>query len=140
VAVIAQALVFGLAHGYQGWKAVIVISVLGVMYGLLAAWRRNLRANIMAHAVIRHLERLAKVRSLEVESHRPRQQSAALCGDSHACTRRMDRCPLFHLPTLRSRLRTQKSYPEVVRIESSPAEPPVGGTWTVKLIGGSRNP
>ncbi|MGA7625843.1 MAG: CPBP family intramembrane glutamic endopeptidase [Candidatus Acidiferrales bacterium] len=51
VAVIAQALVFGLAHGYQGWKAVIVISVLGVLYGLLAAWRRNLRANIMAHAL-----------------------------------------------------------------------------------------
>ena len=50
VAVIAQALVFGLAHGYQGWKAVVVISVLGVLYGVLAAWRRNLRANIIAHA------------------------------------------------------------------------------------------
>jgi membrane protease YdiL (CAAX protease family) len=42
--------VFGLAHAYQGWKAVVVISVLGVLYGLLAAWRRNLRANIVAHA------------------------------------------------------------------------------------------
>ncbi|MFZ3266457.1 MAG: CPBP family intramembrane glutamic endopeptidase [Terriglobales bacterium] len=50
VAVIAQAFVFGVAHGYQGWKAVIVISVLGVLYGVLAAWRRNLRANVMAHA------------------------------------------------------------------------------------------
>jgi membrane protease YdiL (CAAX protease family) len=50
VAVIAQALVFGLAHGYQGWKAVIVISVLGVLYGVLAAWRRNLRANVIAHS------------------------------------------------------------------------------------------
>jgi len=49
-AVLAQALVFGLAHSYQGWKAVAVISILGVLYGALAAWRRNLRANIIAHA------------------------------------------------------------------------------------------
>ncbi|HKH97487.1 MAG TPA: CPBP family intramembrane glutamic endopeptidase [Candidatus Sulfotelmatobacter sp.] len=50
VAVLAQALVFGLAHGYQGWKSVIVIIVLGALYGALAAWRRNLRACIVAHA------------------------------------------------------------------------------------------
>jgi hypothetical protein len=29
---------------------VAVISVLGVLYGELAAWRGNLRANIIAHA------------------------------------------------------------------------------------------
>jgi membrane protease YdiL (CAAX protease family) len=50
VAVVAQALVFGLAHSYQGWKSVIVITALGVLYGVLAAWQRNLRANIIAHA------------------------------------------------------------------------------------------
>lgn len=50
VAVLAQALVFGLAHAYQGWKATVTISVLGVLYGVLAAWRRTLRANILAHA------------------------------------------------------------------------------------------
>jgi len=50
IAVLAQALVFGLAHSYQGWKAVVVITVLGVLYGALAAWRRNLRANIISHA------------------------------------------------------------------------------------------
>jgi len=49
-AVLGQGLVFGLFHSYQGWKNVIVISVLGIMYGVLAAWRRNLRANIAAHA------------------------------------------------------------------------------------------
>lgn len=49
-AVLGQALVFGLGHSYQGWKQVIVISVLGVLYGALAAWRRNLRANMVAHA------------------------------------------------------------------------------------------
>jgi len=48
--VLAQALVFGIAHSYQGWRTVTVISVLGVLYGALAVWRRNLRANIVAHA------------------------------------------------------------------------------------------
>ena len=51
VAVIAQALVFGLAHAYQGWKATVTISVLGLLYGVLAVLRRNLRANIAAHAM-----------------------------------------------------------------------------------------
>ena len=50
VAVLGQGLVFGLFHSYQGWRNVIVISVLGVLYGALAAWRGNLRANIVAHA------------------------------------------------------------------------------------------
>jgi uncharacterized protein len=50
VAVLGQGMVFGLFHFYQGWKNVIVICVLGVLYGALAAWRRNLRANIIAHA------------------------------------------------------------------------------------------
>ena len=49
-AVVLQALVFGIAHGYQGWRNVVVISVLGVLYGALAAWRKNLRANIISHA------------------------------------------------------------------------------------------
>ncbi|MGA3370413.1 MAG: CPBP family intramembrane glutamic endopeptidase [Terracidiphilus sp.] len=49
-AVLAQGLVFGLFHSYQGWTNVIVISVLGALYGALAAWRRNLRANMIVHA------------------------------------------------------------------------------------------
>jgi membrane protease YdiL (CAAX protease family) len=49
--VLAQGLVFGLFHSYQGWKNVVVISVLGVLYGAMAAWRRNLRVNIVAHAL-----------------------------------------------------------------------------------------
>ena len=40
---------FGLFHFYQGWKNVIVISVPGVLFGALAAWRKNLRANIIVH-------------------------------------------------------------------------------------------
>ncbi|HEY1588944.1 MAG TPA: CPBP family intramembrane glutamic endopeptidase [Rhodanobacter sp.] len=50
VAVLGQALFFGMEHSYQGWKSTIVIMVLGVLYGVLAVWRRNLRANMIAHA------------------------------------------------------------------------------------------
>jgi len=49
-AVVAQGVIFGLFHAYQGWKNVTVICVLGVLYGVLAAWRGNLRANIVSHA------------------------------------------------------------------------------------------
>ena len=49
-AVILQGAMFGLVHTYQGWKQTFVIAVLGVLYGALAAWRRNLRANMLAHA------------------------------------------------------------------------------------------
>ena len=49
MAVLVQGIVFGLFHFCQGWKNVIVICVLGVLYGALAAWRRNLRANIIVH-------------------------------------------------------------------------------------------
>jgi membrane protease YdiL (CAAX protease family) len=49
-AVILQGAIFGLAHTYQGWKRVIVIAVLGILYGALVAWRRNLRASMLAHA------------------------------------------------------------------------------------------
>ena len=50
VAVLAQAVLFGLAHGYQGVKNVIVITVLGLLYGLLALGRGNLRPGMLAHA------------------------------------------------------------------------------------------
>lgn len=49
-AVVLQGIVFGLAHGYQGWKNVVVITALGLLYGALAAWRRNLRVNMISHA------------------------------------------------------------------------------------------
>jgi len=49
-AVLAQGVVFGIFHGYQGWRNVVVISVLGILYGLLVFWRGNLRANIISHA------------------------------------------------------------------------------------------
>jgi uncharacterized protein len=48
--VAAQGLVFGAMHAYQGWRPAVVISVLGVLFGCLAAWRMTLRVGMVAHA------------------------------------------------------------------------------------------
>ena len=45
-----QAIVFGSVHSYKGWRQVTIITVLGVLYGLLVVWRQNLRASMIAHA------------------------------------------------------------------------------------------
>jgi uncharacterized protein len=45
-----QAIVFGAAHLYQGPKAVLVISVYGALFGILAAMRKSLRPGMMQHA------------------------------------------------------------------------------------------
>ena len=50
VAIVAQAVLFGLGHTYQGWKPVFVIIILGLLYGMLAYWRRNLRSAMISHA------------------------------------------------------------------------------------------
>jgi membrane protease YdiL (CAAX protease family) len=50
VAIAVQGLVFGMMHAYQGWRSVVSISVLGVMFGGLAAWRKTLRIGMVAHA------------------------------------------------------------------------------------------
>lgn len=49
LAVVGQAIFFGMAHSYQGWSHALIIAILGLLYGALAAWRRNLRANMLAH-------------------------------------------------------------------------------------------
>lgn len=48
-AIAIQAIVFGASHGYQGTKQVVIISVLGALYGILAQWRRTLVPGIAAH-------------------------------------------------------------------------------------------
>ena len=50
IAVLAQGLIFGVGHVYQGAKQVVVITVLGLLYGLLAWWRKTLRPGIVSHA------------------------------------------------------------------------------------------
>lgn len=49
--VIAQALLFGASHGYEGPLRMIAITAYGALFGLLALWRRSLRPGMMAHAL-----------------------------------------------------------------------------------------
>ncbi len=48
--VIISALVFGASHGYEGVARMILIGIFGLMFGLLAWWRKSLRTGMMAHA------------------------------------------------------------------------------------------
>lgn len=50
-AVLLQAIVFGAAHAYQGARLATVITVYGMMFGVLAVLRRSLRPGMMAHAM-----------------------------------------------------------------------------------------
>ena len=48
---IASALIFGLAHGYEGPSTMFVIFVFGAMFGVVAMWRKSLRPGMMTHAM-----------------------------------------------------------------------------------------
>jgi uncharacterized protein len=48
---ILQGIAFGAGHGYQGWKLMLLITVYGCMFGLLAQWRHSLRPGMMTHAL-----------------------------------------------------------------------------------------
>jgi membrane protease YdiL (CAAX protease family) len=50
IALFLQAMLFGIAHGYQGAEACVKIACFGVLYGLLALWRKSLRPGMLAHA------------------------------------------------------------------------------------------
>ncbi len=49
LAVVLQALLFGLAHGEQGPSAAVRIALYGVGFGALARWRRSLAPGIACH-------------------------------------------------------------------------------------------
>lgn len=49
--VFLQAIIFALSHGYQGWRFILLITVLATMLGVLAYWRRSLRPGMIAHAL-----------------------------------------------------------------------------------------
>jgi CAAX protease family protein len=49
--VVASAVVFGACHAYQGIKPAVVITVYGLMFGILAQWRQSLRPGMMTHAL-----------------------------------------------------------------------------------------
>jgi uncharacterized protein len=50
VAILAQGIVFGASHGYQGWRFMALIAVYGCLFGIVVAWRKTLRPGMMAHA------------------------------------------------------------------------------------------
>jgi hypothetical protein len=50
IGVLLSAALFGAGHIYQGAKATVVIGVYGLMFGILAEARQNLRPGIITHA------------------------------------------------------------------------------------------
>jgi uncharacterized protein len=50
VGVVFSAVLFGCAHGYQGIHYMVLLSIYGALFSLLAIFRRNIRAGIFAHA------------------------------------------------------------------------------------------
>ena len=50
VALILQAVIFGVSHGYQGLRNVIAIAIFGMLYGAIALWRRSLKPGMIMHA------------------------------------------------------------------------------------------
>ena len=44
-----SAVLFCVGHAYQGWFFAAQVGVLGLMLGILAAWRKSLRPGILAH-------------------------------------------------------------------------------------------
>ena len=50
LAVLLQALVFGVGHFYEGAGAAARITLFGVLFALLAVWRKSLRPSMIAHA------------------------------------------------------------------------------------------
>jgi uncharacterized protein len=47
--IVLQGIAFGASHGYQGWKLMLIISVFGCMFGVLAEWLRSLRPGMIGH-------------------------------------------------------------------------------------------
>ncbi|RAS20742.1 CPBP family intramembrane glutamic endopeptidase [Paraburkholderia bryophila] len=49
IAILGQAILFGIGHGYEGIVSVLSIVLNGLVLGILAAWRGNIRAGILMH-------------------------------------------------------------------------------------------
>lgn len=50
IALLVQAALFGVSHGYQGIEACAKIVLFGLVFGVLALWRSSLRPGMVAHA------------------------------------------------------------------------------------------
>jgi uncharacterized protein len=49
IGVLLSAAIFGASHGYEGAARMLLIGIYGLMFGLLAWWRKSLRPGMMAH-------------------------------------------------------------------------------------------
>jgi membrane protease YdiL (CAAX protease family) len=49
IAILGQGCIFGLFHSYQGWRSVVTITVIGVLFGILATWRKTLKVGMIVH-------------------------------------------------------------------------------------------
>ncbi len=52
VSITLQALIFGVAHAYQGWRPAVITAVYGLVFGLLAAWRKSIVPGVIAHSLV----------------------------------------------------------------------------------------
>jgi membrane protease YdiL (CAAX protease family) len=50
-AIATQALIFGVAHLYQGVKGLVIITLYGALFGILAVARQSLRPGMIQHAL-----------------------------------------------------------------------------------------
>ena len=48
--ILLSAVAFGAAHAYQGSRMMMLIAAYGLMFGILAHWRRSVRPGMIAHA------------------------------------------------------------------------------------------
>ena len=51
IGLLLQALLFGVCHAYEGLQACLKIALYGILFGLLALWRRSLRPGMICHAL-----------------------------------------------------------------------------------------
>ena len=52
IAILLQTIVFACSHIYQGWRSAAVTAIFGLVFGLLAAWRRSIIPGAIAHSLI----------------------------------------------------------------------------------------
>jgi membrane protease YdiL (CAAX protease family) len=50
IGIILSSIVFGASHGYEGAARMFLIAIFGLMFSLLAWWRKSLRPGMIAHA------------------------------------------------------------------------------------------
>lgn len=50
-AIFLQALLFGAGHGYQGWTLMTTIVFIGLLFGIVASWRKSLAPTMITHGL-----------------------------------------------------------------------------------------